>query len=236
MYDENGILLNDAYLCQNLQETFPQHEVTSIQFAYDVKKLQATHLELGKAKSALQYCKNKQRGDMGDLSDTFQEVQKHKRPCSCWCCCKRAPGVEFYEEKIKQLSQEFNRQKEISLQRPVGTVFISFKTNQMAKDVYDKFNRGAFSLWKPKRLKSTMDKYLRIKKWNVLYAPEEEDIYWETLSNSKGARGYYYYKLKYFVVNLALLTFLLFLTTPCKCNIKIKLSIQFIVIILRLGN
>ena len=99
----------------------------------------------------------------------------------------------------------------------------------MAKDVYDRFNRGAFSLWKPKRLKSTMDKYLRIKKWNVLYAPEEEDIYWETLSNSKGARGYYYYKLKYFVVNLALLTFLLFLTTPCKCNIKIKLSIQFIV-------
>ena len=88
----------------------------------------------------------------------------------------------------------------------------------MAKDVYDRFNRGTFSLWKPKLAKSSLDIYLRTKKWDVAYAPEVEDIYWETLGNTKGAKGYYFYKLKYILVNLGLLLFLLFLSTPCKSS------------------
>ena len=117
---------------------------------------------------------------------------------------------------MKKLSEDFKQQKEIALEKPNGTLFISFKTNQMAKDVHDRFNRGTFSLWKPKLAKSSLDIYLRTKKWDVAYAPEVEDIYWETLGNTKGAKGYYFYKLKYVLVNLGLLLFLLFLSTPCK--------------------
>ena len=137
----------------------------------------------------------------------------HKR-CSCWCCCKDSPNLEFYEEKVKLLSEKFEVQRKAALQQPVGTVFVTFKTHQMTNDVHKRFNRGTFALWKPKLQKSTLDKYLRTKKWNVVHAPEEEDIYWETLGETKGAKGYYYYKIKYAVVNIGLLIFLLFLSTP----------------------
>ena len=127
---------------------------------------------------------------------------------------------------MKTLKDDFNQQKEAAIQKPNGTLFISFKTNQMAKDVHDRFNRGTFSLWKPTLTKSTLDVYLRVKKWDVAYAPEKEDIYWETLGSTKGAKGYYLYKLKYVVVNLGLLLFFLFVSTPCKwLAFMIRLSI-----------
>lgn len=197
------------------QEMFPNCEITSLQFAYDVQKLENIYQDLGKAKSALAYCEHKRESGVLDNSNSSPERRKPKI-CSCWCCCKGLPDVDFYEEMLRQRSEDFNRQKDVALQQPVGTVFISFKTNQMAKEVHDKFNRRIFSMWKPKLLKSSMDNYLRTKKWNVDYAPEEEDIYWETLSNTKGAKGYYYYKVKYVLVNIGLLLFLLFLSTPSK--------------------
>ena len=184
-----------------------------LQFAYNVKKLQSIHQDLSKEKCALEYCVQQRKGNL--QGDTPIESRTNKR-CSCWCCCKNPPDVEFYEEKVKQLSDEFEKQKEIALQKPIGTVFISFKTSLMAKDVHDQFNRGTFALWKPKLQKSAMDMYLRTKKWNVEFAPEPEDVYWETLGNTKGARGYHFYKLKYVIVNFGLLLLLLFLSTPCK--------------------
>ena len=220
-----------------LQEMFPNSEITSLQFAYDVKKLENVYRDLSKAKSALAYCVQKRKSGLLKNSDTPSGTQKAKS-CSCWCCCKGLPDVDFYEEMLRQLSEEFSQQREVALQQPVGTVFISFKTSQMAKEIHDRFNRRIFSFWKPKLLKSSMDKYLKTKKWNVDYAPEEKDIYWETLGDTKGAKGYYYYKVKYVLVNIALLVFLLFLSTPSKyhlleCNhtkpsvIKTKRNISF---------
>ena len=190
-----------------------------MQFAYDVKKIQETYEKLSKAKSAVKYYQQKHKGESNESSNEPPEETDSDRKalCSSWCYCNQNKyGLAFYEEKVKKLKEDFNQQKEIALQKPNGTLFISFKTNQMAKDVHDSFNRGTFSLFKPKLTKSTLDIYLRIKKWNVEYAPETEDIYWETLGNTKGARGYYFYKFKYVFVNLGLLLFFLFVSTPRK--------------------
>ena len=206
-------------MTNSFQETFPDHEILGIQFAYDVQKLQDTYEKLRKAKSAIEYYQQKQIGgsnqDSNDLTET--RTLGKKGLCSTWCYCNESNyGTEFCEEKVKKLKEDFNQQKEFALQKPNGTLFITFKTNQMAKDVHDRFNRGTFSLWKPKRIESTLDIYLRIEKWDVAYAPEKDDIYWETLGSTKGARGYNLYRLKYLLVNLGLLLFFLFVSTPCK--------------------
>ena len=166
---------------------------------------------MSKAKSALAYCVQKRKEIQHSDLDTSGEIGTHWR-CSCWCCCKNPPDVEFYEEKVTQLTKEFTQEKVISLQKPVGTIFISFKTCQMATEVHDQFK----GFKKPKLPKSAMDLSLRTKYWKVKFAPEVEDVYWESLGNRTGAKGYYFYKAKYILVNIALLLFLLFLSTPCK--------------------
>ena len=192
---------------------FTACELTHLHFAYDVKKLEDLYQELCKAKSALAYSTEKRKTYLQrSPSDSHNEVT-----CSCWCCCKNKYNAQFYQDLVVKLSDEFQKEKEKALKKPIGTAFITFKTYQMAKKVHDTFHKRPLALWTHKLPSSKKDKTLKSRKWEVQYAPEVDDIYWDALCDVKGALGYYLYNVKYVLVNIAVLLFLLFLSTPRKC-------------------
>ena len=181
--------------------------MTDLRFAYNVEALEKTYKKLKETKSSHAYCiKNAE-------CDRNQHIDVYPTPCSRYCpciCClfyDRQDGLSFYGEELKRLMEEFDREKDVALNTPIGIAFITFKTHQMAKNIYDTFNDSPFPCYKPQLPKaSEID---NPKAWKVRYAPSPDDIYWTELGSSRR-----FLMAKYIVVNAALFIFLLFLSTP----------------------
>ena len=66
------------------------------------------------------------------------------RCCSCFCCCcvNKLEASDFYNDEVTRLTQEFDKERDNALKTPLGIVFVTFKSVNMAKDVYDAFRRS----------------------------------------------------------------------------------------------
>ena len=121
-------------------------------------------------------------------------------------------GLSFYKKEVEKLKEEFEREKNIALESPIGMAFITFETHQMAKTVYDTFNGSSMFCCKPVLPKTTLSlEEDDPRNWSVRYAPPPDDIYWTQLSGSRKCLI-----TKYILVNTTLFIFLLFLSTPSK--------------------
>lgn len=136
-------MCNKEDLKSHFNEAFPEAEVTDIQFAYDIKKLVTIHGTLTDTKYAKDYCQRH-----SDRSIRVYPVNC-SRCCCCFCCCcqTRLEGLTYYTEEEARLKNEFKNEKEQVLMNPMGMIFITFKSVNMAKRVYDGF-RKPFLGWK----------------------------------------------------------------------------------------
>jgi len=116
--------------------------------------------------------------------------------------------LEYYSEEEARLEAEFLEERRRSLGQPLGLAFVTFKSVNMAKKVYDSFQRSfwEFNFTPPS---SSISAEIKVSKWKVSFASTPEDIYWENLSNESR-----FLLLKKIVVNVALFVFCFFLTTP----------------------
>ena len=109
---------------------------------------------------------------------------------------------------MDELTQQFLEERDKSMKHPVGIVFITFKSLNGAKEVYDSFKRSVLQCnFQPPA--STLSSVLRPQNWIVSFAPMPEDIYWENLNVARK-----FLKLKYVAINILLFFVAFFLTTP----------------------
>lgn len=117
-------------------------------------------------------------------------------------------ATEFYEEQVEKLTKDFLDEKEKSLKHPVGIVFITFRSINNAKEVFDSFHRSVLQCnYEPPS--STLSSLLKPKQWKVSFASTPDDIYWENLNVSRR-----FLTLKYVAINIFLFFMAFFLTTP----------------------
>lgn len=124
-------------------EAFPNCEVTDLHFAYDVEKAQDLYEDLEAALDAKRYCDE-------HASHHKPEIELYdvrcSRYCYCFCCCcsTKVVGRDFYKDKVNRLEMEFDAERDNALSNPLGMMFVTFKTVNMAKEVYDAFRKPFF--------------------------------------------------------------------------------------------
>lgn len=201
------------YLCKreelerHFHEAFPGSEVKEMKFAFNVNRLQSIHNELMDARSGMEYC---QRHQALGRPEFHVYAAPCSRCCFCICCCfcAKQDALEYYTKEESRLHDDFETEKAAALQEPLGIVFVTFKSVNMSKKIYDSHRRGFFTLnFQPP--KSSLSKILKPHQWKVTFAPPPDDIYWENLSVS---RRFLY--LKKLVINIGLFVITFFLTTP----------------------
>jgi len=74
--------------------------------------------------------------------------------------------LEYYTEEEARLEAEFLAERERSLGKPLGLAFVTFKSVNMAKRVYDSFQH---SFWEFKFVPpaSSLSGYLKVYDWKV---------------------------------------------------------------------
>lgn len=161
-----------------VQQRFPDISVTDVQIAYNIQKLVEVVDEYERVYEARIYCEQHRTRDPVTV-----------RP-KCFSCDKM-DALEYYRSREEQLHGEVARLRASALNDPLGIVFISVPTTEMAHHIITHF-RPAYP-----------------REWNLSYAPSPSDIFWENLT--PGSVQWY---LKWFIVNLMLFLVLFFLTTP----------------------
>ena len=194
-------------LKRHFAEAYPEVEISKIDFAFDVNNLQTIFNEWKEARLALKYCN---RHDVLN-KEKFHLYRAHcSRFCGCFCCCcsEQVEATEYYQERVDELTQQFLEERDKSMKHPVGIVFITFKSLNGAKEVYDSFKRSVLQCnFQPPA--SSLSSVLRPQNWIVSFAPMPEDIYWENLNVARK-----FLKLKYVAINILLFFVAFFLTTP----------------------
>jgi len=192
---------------RHFSEAYSSIEVKDVKIVFDVSKLTDLSNQLKDAIDARKY------GEMYKAShDKDLEMYPHcaARCCSCFCACcsEKVDVVDWYSEEEQRLHREVQRQKELSINTPLGMAFITFTNLNDSKSVYDDHQRPAF--WcATKPSQSSLSPTLRPDTWRVQFAPPPRDIYWENLSDKRR-----WLVTRTIFSNLCLLFVALFLTTP----------------------
>ncbi|XP_076331810.1 osmosensitive cation channel TMEM63C-like isoform X2 [Tachypleus tridentatus] len=116
-------------------------------------------------------------------------------------------GLDYYSEEEHALISAYDREKSVSLQKPLGIAFVTFQTDTMAEIVYKDHQEQCKCSTNPPT--SSLNCVLDPHNWQVKLAPPPEDIFWRNLAVSD---------IKWYIravaVNLILFVVLFFLTTP----------------------
>ncbi|XP_028253024.1 CSC1-like protein 1 [Parambassis ranga] len=190
-------------------EAYPSCQVCAVTLAYDVSKLMHLDKERMRAGKNLRYYERV-------LEKTGKRELINPRLCGHLCCCatcEKVDAIEYYSAKEKDLLVDVRKQAEIAPERPLGIAFVTLQTEAMAKFVLKDFNAlkcGSTSCCCGREPQpSSLSNTLKVKKWDVSYAPHPKNVFWDNLS----VRGIVWY-LRYVALNFLLFFLLTFLTTP----------------------
>lgn len=168
---------------------FPDVTIEGIQQVYEIKQLKVIHSQYLNLTNAVKYC------------EVYQE-ENHEpikiRPYFLGhtfgiCCCSQCPqtnGLNYYREKALHVEQELENLFKNTVDNPVGSVFITFRTEKMAQTVYKSLCQSQdqtctclpcfkFLSWLINTWRST-DR-MRTYRWQISYAPNPEDVNWYVL-------------------------------------------------------
>ncbi len=188
-------------------EAFPRVVIKDVRFAYDVRKLLDVDDQLTRAGHAKRYCEHHAEMNRKPFH-VYSASCSRCSACFCCCCSQKMEGLEYYSQEVDRLSQEFVREKETALQSPLGLAFVTFRSLNMAKEVYDAFHRG-WCHWQWEPPNTSMPPELKPKLWVVTFAPTPDDIQWGNLAIERQCL-----LIKMVFVNIALFFVAFFLTTP----------------------
>lgn len=217
----------------HFEEAYPDLNITDIQFAYDIRKLgkltkKKRTMECGRILSQKQYENTGDRPTMHPFHfGSFFEC------CCCFCegCLKEknkknTDAIEFYTKNENDLIVKIAEYKEMVLKNPLGILFVTFETQEMAakfhKDYHLGFLAGFFrsqfndkgkclSCYICKNLakNSSLSDKLNSDMWNVKYATSPNNIIWENVSKY----GLIWW-FRVFLINIVLFILMIFFTTP----------------------
>ena len=200
-------MCTEKLLHRHLKEAYPNIHVKDVKIVFDVTKLTELSNQLRDATDARNY------GEMYKVShkkDLEMYPYCAARCCSCFCagCSNKVEVVEFYSSEEQRLMREVQRQREFSINTPLGMAFVTFTSLNSSKAVYDDHKRSAF--WcSTKPPMSSLSSTLRPDHWRVQFAPPPRDIYWENLSDKRR-----WLVTRTIFSNICLFLVALLLTTP----------------------
>ncbi|KAH6919699.1 hypothetical protein HPB50_029312 [Hyalomma asiaticum] len=123
------------------------------------------------------------------------------------CGCKMVDALDYYSREESEYLREVEKERANALERPVGFVFVTFETEEMAMMVCKDY-RSQCQCYATTP-SSSVSKELKSNSWKVVFAPPPSDIFWENLSIGKWA-----WYIRSFFINFVLFLILFFLTTP----------------------
>lgn len=218
---------------KHFQEAYSDLVITDIQFAYDIRKLgklttKKRSMECGRIQSQKIYDQTNERPKMHRFH--FGSVFEL---CCCFCerCLKDrnkkiTDSIEFYTKNEQDLIVQIAEYKEKVLKNPLGIIFVTFETQEMAAKFLKDYHLGFFggclraqcndkdrctscyicnNLAKP----SSVSDELKSDMWAVKYASSPSNIIWENV-----ARYGFIWWVRVFLINIVLFIVMFFLTTP----------------------
>jgi len=200
-------LCSEKLIARHFREAYPSIQVKDVKIVFDVTKLTDLSNQLKDATDSRKY------GEMYKVTHKKElEMYPHcaARCCSCFCVClsSKVEVIEWYSSEEQRLTREVQRQRELSINSPLGMAFVTFTSLNDSKGVYDDHKRAAF--WcSTKPPMSSLSSTLRPDKWRVQFAPPPRDIYWENLSDKRR-----WLVTRTIFSNICLFLVALFLTTP----------------------
>ncbi|XP_044008335.1 calcium permeable stress-gated cation channel 1 [Aphidius gifuensis] len=177
---------NTNSLMQYFLEAFPTLQVTDITLAHDIQRLSELDSQRDCAEQARLYCENynRRRESLKLYPHSFGQI------IGC-CCNNKIDALDFYTQEEIRLTALFEEEKKVSLSKPLGVAFVTLSTSDNARTMR-------------RQLRSSTSNT-----WVVEQAPLPSDILWENLSVPKPC---WYFNAA--IINLGLLVFLFFATTP----------------------
>jgi hypothetical protein len=209
---------NKENLVNYLRQKFPDVVIEGVQLVYDIKKLRDLYTEHINTVNAIYYCQ--------EYLDEFKEPCE-VRPyflghfgglCCCCRCCKKTDGLMHYREQEAQIERDLEKQFRETISSPIGSVFITFKTEKMAQSVYKYLKQQqeepcsclpCVRVWHCLINTCSSRDDMKVRRWQVSYAPNPEDVNWDDISDDTWKVW-----VRRIVVNFFLFIMFFFLTTP----------------------
>ncbi len=85
-------------------------------------------------------------------------------------------AIEYYAADERKYAREVEEERELSLTRPLGIAFITFKSIDMAERVVGDYRFTAKVLQQTPQ--SKYSRKLKSSQWIVKFAPLPDDLYW----------------------------------------------------------
>lgn len=179
-------LVKRQHLVTWFASQFPEVTIEGIQQVYEIKKLKVLYSEYLNLSNAVKYCEAYLEHNNQDLKirpyflgHTFGV-----------CCCNQCPktdGFNYYREKALDVEKKLEDLFKETVDNPVGSVFITFRTEKMAQTVYKSLCQSqdqscsclpccTWGSWLLSHWRNT-DR-MRTYRWQVSYAPNPEDVNW----------------------------------------------------------
>ena len=209
---------NKEVLVNFLKQKFSDVVIEGVQLVYDIKKLRDLYTEHINTVNAIYYCQ--------EYLDEFKEPCEI-RPyflghfgglCCCCRCCAKTDGLLYYREQEAQIERSLEKHFRETISNPIGSVFITFKTEKMAQSVYKYLKQQqeepcsclpCTRVWHCIRNMCAARDEMKLRRWQVSYAPNPEDVNWDDISDDTWKVW-----VRRIVVNFFLFIIFFFLTTP----------------------
>ncbi|XP_065299902.1 calcium permeable stress-gated cation channel 1-like isoform X3 [Dermacentor albipictus] len=191
---------------QHFREAYPECVIQDIKFAYDIRELVVLDSNREVSTQARMWCENQ-------INATGKRPKMRPYQFSrLWvfgdaCGCKMVDALDYYSREESEYLREVEKERANALERPVGFVFVTFETEEMAMMVCKDY-RSQCQCYATTP-SSSVSKELKSNSWKVVFAPPPSDIFWENLSIGKWA-----WYIRSFFINFVLFLILFFLTTP----------------------
>ncbi|XP_064489861.1 calcium permeable stress-gated cation channel 1-like isoform X2 [Ornithodoros turicata] len=191
---------------QYFSEAYPECIIQDIQFAYDIRELMLFDSSREVSTQARLWCENH------ILTTGERPKMRPHQFGRLWifgdsCGCRMVDALDYYLYEEHNYLGKVESERSRALSRPVGFVFVTFETEEMAAMVCKDYRTQCqcYSTMPS----SSLNKQLRPSMWKVTFAPPPSDIFWENLAIGKWA-----WYIRSFFINFVLFLVLFFLTTP----------------------
>lgn len=210
--------MNKEVIVNYIQSQVPDIVVEGVQLVYNIRELKRLYLEHMNMVNAIHYCQ--------EYFDEYREPCEI-RPyflgncggiCCCCSCCEKTDGLSFYRDQEEVIERDLEKEFRETISNPVGSVFITFKTEEMAQSVYKFLLEGheqscywlpCLRLWSCMRALFGPKDEFKTRRWEVSFAPHPEDVNWDDISTEHSMIW-----VRRIVVNFILFIIFFFLTTP----------------------
>ncbi|CAF2144336.1 unnamed protein product [Rotaria magnacalcarata] len=193
---------NEEQLRTYFQEAYSTIEITHLTLVYNISQLQHFYKRREFYFRIWQQSKN-----IYEQTGKRSLVYNDKHGKICRCCSKEIDAMEFYENLYTLYKQRVENEFALVKEKRCGLAFITFSTVEQAHKISTDFRSKCFA--RNRRPLTSTSKRLGIHKWTVKFAPSPKNIIWKNIPTSEASHWF-----RIIIVNLILVFFMIFLTTP----------------------